>query len=402
MASRHPLRRPTAAAAAILLAQLLASPVRATEGSPGAQPAPTESRGTLNAGTEAQPTHRIAAVSGLRLLAAPEPDAPLIATLPVGEILTVIERSQAPSRVGDLQEYWYQVHTGPEPSGGTSGWVFGALTLPFDPSNPDATYRTLLERRIAAGQKRTWADDLDLLMLVARHLKPAPPSESIRALAGPAIDRIGESLKTACRYGQGGPGTLQAAPLVSELQGLRSAWPETTDRDGQEPWEPELLQRAEGMVRDCAAWQLRTLFEQEALGGLAVGMTGREAERTAKCRFRRYPPETNGPGDTFVRSESKDCGIELQIIVDEGNDADTGTVTDILLTKPFKGRTRLGIGIGSTQEELIAAYGRYSPDPKDPPFGVSGESVCEDGAHMGAEIKDGRIAAIDLAWGFCD
>jgi hypothetical protein len=61
--------------------------------------------------------------------------------------------------------------------------------------------------------------------------------------------------------------------------------------------------------------------------------------------------------------------------VDDGNDSDTGTVTDILLTTPFKGRTRLGIGIGSTREESIAAYGHYRPDPKDPPFGVSGEGV---------------------------
>jgi hypothetical protein len=37
--------------------------------------------------------------------------------------------------------------------------------------------------------------------------------------------------------------------------------------------------------------------------------------------------------------------------------ADTGTVTYILLTKPFKGRTGLGIRLGSPQEKLIAAYG---------------------------------------------
>jgi hypothetical protein len=197
--SRHSILLNTAVSVVILVGQHLASPLKAAEGSPGTESTPSEPSGSPNAGITTQSAKPIGAISGLRLRTAPQCDAALIATLPVGEILTVIERSPSRSRMGDREDHCYQVHTGPQPGGGNSGWVFGALTLPFAPASPDAAYRTLLERRVAAAQKRAWAVDLDLLTLIARQLKPAQPSEPVRALAGPALDRIGESLKTACR-----------------------------------------------------------------------------------------------------------------------------------------------------------------------------------------------------------
>jgi hypothetical protein len=362
-------------------------------------------------GTRFEPCCRLTAASGVRLRAAPDPAAAIIAVLPVGAVLTGLETSESASRIGDLEGHWYRARvrkdaatpSPAEPDDGAEGWVFGPLTLPFDPASPDSAYRTLLERRLAPGGPRALADDLDLLRLIARHLAPPHPGQVFSALAEPAVARIGEQLKTACRYDPSDPKAIDFRSLGAEIAGLRAAWETTHPRAGEQAPALATLHGLQRLVRDCAALHLRTRIEREALGRLRVGLTGREVEQVTDCRFRRSPPESAAVGDTFVRWTSPDCGIDLAIIVGEDNDADAGKVTEIRLGQGFTGRTSAGIGIGSPETELVAAYGRYLDEEKGRYLvGAGGEWVCEEGASVSFEIARGRVDAIDLRWGFCD
>lgn len=351
---------------------------------------------------------RLTAAAGVRLRVAPEPAAAVVATLPIGTPLTLTGEGTPPVRSGEFDGPWYPVRSGEAVTGaaqiaagqGVSGWVFGPLTLPLDPETPDAAYRTLLEGRLAASAPRALADDLELLGFIARHLTADGPNDAVRAGAGPVVERIDSDLKRACRFDPG-QSAIDFRAFRSEIATLLRSW-KGRDQTGAEPGHPEqVLHRIGALLEDCAALSLRTRFEQEALGGLAVGITGREVESLSRCRFRRYPPELSEVGDTFVRWQSTDCGLDLTIVVGEDKDALSGAVTDIALTRGFTGRGRDGIGIGSTRAEVLAAFGRYLTDDALAASG-SGNWVCGEGATVSFELEHDRVSAIDLRWGFCD
>jgi len=79
---------------------------------------------------------RLIAAAGVRLRKAPEPDASVVSTLPIGTPLTLTGEWTTPARIGDLKVPWYQVHGGedvdpvaPTAAGqSVSGWVFGHLS----------------------------------------------------------------------------------------------------------------------------------------------------------------------------------------------------------------------------------------------------------------------------------
>jgi hypothetical protein len=163
-----------------------------------------------------------------------------------------------------------------------------------------------------------------------------------------------------------------------------------------------LLARIQVMAQGCTALALRTRFEQEALGGLAVGVSGRQVQAMSRCRFRHSPPESSDIGDTVVFWQSADCGLDLTLVVGEDKDALAGTVTHIALTRGFTGRSRDGIGIGSTRGEVLAAYGRYFVDDKDLVAYETVDWVCDEGASIAFTLERDRVTEIHLNWGFCD
>jgi hypothetical protein len=418
-------RRPRSAAVAAALGLLLAA-ARLPAGEPDAgqaiDPGPSSPQAAGGPPETAEAT-RIAAASGVRLRRAPDPAAPIVATLPVGERLTELQAPNAPSPVGDPGGQWLRVRAGvqtgvqagaqAETQTGTrtgaapaqaqvEGWVFAPLTLAIDPAEPNGAYRTLLQRRAAETAARPWADDFELLMLIARLLAPGQGQGAADGLPGAALDRIEEGLKSACRYDPQDPRPLDLSAFRTRLAPLLGQWQGQVADPAQPPPELASLGRIGALANDCAALHLRTLIEREALGGLAVGIAGRQVGADSKCRFRRHPPETSEVGDTFARWSSPACGIELTLVLDDDGDQAAGEVTGIRLGPGFAGRTRAGIGIGSREAELLAAYGPYL-DPGARSFAVaSGDWVCEQGASVVIDTEAGRVSAIELGWGHCD
>ena len=330
--------------------------------------------------TTERPLHqRLTAAAGVRLRAAPEPAAAVVATLPIGTPLTLTGEGTPPVRIGELEGPWYPVRSGEAATGaaqaaagqGVSGWVFGPITLPFDPETPDSAYQTLLEAPGAGTLARPWADDIDLMMFIARHLHPDDPSHPLMLEYGTrALERIDDLADRDRFCGQHQGGLLDARSIYAELDALATAWPKpagdaprTPPQDGP-PAPPAilLLQHIRLLVQACAAVHLRTLFEQEALGGIGLGSSEGDIERVTGCRFRRSAPEPTYQeccGFSAATWESRKCGMAFEIAYFGDGKTGNGTAYWIDLGEGFKGRTRLGIGIGSTREAFVAAYGRY-------------------------------------------
>src|SRR2546423_3922052 len=76
---------------------------------------------------------RITTASGVRLRAEASTTAEEIARLPLGVIVTEVERSPDKTKVGAAEDYWYLVE-----AGSVKGWGFRGLVAPFDPARRDA------------------------------------------------------------------------------------------------------------------------------------------------------------------------------------------------------------------------------------------------------------------------
>ncbi|WP_020503338.1 hypothetical protein [Lamprocystis purpurea] len=106
---------------------------------------------------------RITVVPGVRLRPDPEPGCGQLERLALGTVVTVRKRTVVPSRVDGVAGRWYQV----ESPAGISGWVFGGLLAPHDPTHPLLSYGEILERHLASEPKSLRAE-LEFLELLAR------------------------------------------------------------------------------------------------------------------------------------------------------------------------------------------------------------------------------------------
>jgi Bacterial SH3 domain len=109
---------------------------------------------------------RITTAASVRLRATPDTASGEVARLQLGSVVRELERSQARSKVGASEDFWYMVSA----ADGARGWVFGGLTAPFDPARRDETYLRLSSDRLAAASP-TFNDSVELVRFVERALK---------------------------------------------------------------------------------------------------------------------------------------------------------------------------------------------------------------------------------------
>lgn len=113
---------------------------------------------------------RIIVASGARVRSAPNAGGGEVGRLQLGVVVRELERSGAKERVGGTEDFWYRVAA----PGGVEGWVFGALTAPFDEARRAAIYRKLAADRLKpAGEERepsaaTFAEQTDLVAFLTR------------------------------------------------------------------------------------------------------------------------------------------------------------------------------------------------------------------------------------------
>ena len=137
----------------------------------------------------AQPKLRITTASGVRVRAQPETGAAETAKLPVGVVLTELERSPQKAKVGASEDYWYQIST-PE---GARGWVFGGLTAPFDAARREEIYQSIADERLA-NKSASFADLVDLVRFLDRATKEATRRDAAAGLEFARLSALARSL----------------------------------------------------------------------------------------------------------------------------------------------------------------------------------------------------------------
>lgn len=99
------------------------------------------------------------------------------------------------------------------------------------------------------------------------------------------------------------------------------------------------------------------LLKAERIGPLRIDLPEGEVARGIACHLRRGPvTPSEVDGDYYQEWAYPACGI----LLDMGAATPKGrqTIRAITLTRPSPWKTRRGIGIGSTEREVMAAYGR--------------------------------------------
>jgi hypothetical protein len=143
---------------------------------------------TINALAQSNAPSRITTASGVRLRAEASTTAEEVTRLPLGVVVTELERSPDKAKVGEAEDYWYLVS-----AGSVKGWVFGGLVAPFDPARREETYKRLADERLA-NQSATFNELADLFKFLERATKEAKKRDTLAALELSRLVALGRSL----------------------------------------------------------------------------------------------------------------------------------------------------------------------------------------------------------------
>lgn len=132
----------------------------------------------LTTTTNAQAAERITTATGVRLRSAPQTAAEEVTKLGLGVVVRVLGRSESRERVGSAEDFWYNV-AAPD---GREGWVFGALTAPFDARRRAETYLKLANDRLKI-EEQAYPDRAALFEFTERAAKEVTaPREAVAEL----------------------------------------------------------------------------------------------------------------------------------------------------------------------------------------------------------------------------
>lgn len=137
-------------------------------------------------------------------------------------------------------------------------------------------------------------------------------------------------------------------------------------------------------------------YEKETIGGLHIGLSEKEVNKLVPCKPKPGRDRFwHADGEYHQAWKYPDCGIELDMISDKKGRAKT--VGSITVTSPSTMRTSKGIGIGSTEQEVARAYGRFKnkEDSRGSEFFVAGSIY---GGLM-FDFKQGKVKRIFIGAG---
>lgn len=98
------------------------------------------------------------------------------------------------------------------------------------------------------------------------------------------------------------------------------------------------------------------IMDDEVLGDFGIGMTDENViTELDECHNKGNLEVWGADGLKHQQWDYKDDGISLGMVGEEGNQV----VDSIYATSPFRGRTKKGIRIGSTRDEVLKAYKEY-------------------------------------------
>ena len=132
---------------------------------------------------------RVTSASSVRVRSTPATTGSVVATLGVGTVLEELGRSDAPTRIGDVEDYWYKVRA----PGGATGWVFGGLTVAADPARIDDAYLRITRARLDA-QNLSLTDWIDLYGFLGRAATGAHSRDARAELEISRLRALGRSM----------------------------------------------------------------------------------------------------------------------------------------------------------------------------------------------------------------
>ncbi len=133
---------------------------------------------------------------------------------------------------------------------------------------------------------------------------------------------------------------------------------------------------------------------EERVGELRLGLMEKEVPANIPCKPRKGKEVYEGATGEYVQMwKYPECGIVLKM----GSERKGGAkvVESISVTAPSTLVTSRGVRIGSTEREVVNAYGRYR-DPEEP--AGKGKQFVAGSIYDGMifDFKDGRVVGIFL------
>jgi hypothetical protein len=112
-----------------------------------------------------QEKSRIITASAVRVRSEPQTTAKEITKLSVGTLVKEISKTDKKEKIGQDQDFWYQVVL----ADGKQGWVFGGFTESFDESKKEQIYINLVNTRLK--EKTSFNDQMDLVNFLEKAIK---------------------------------------------------------------------------------------------------------------------------------------------------------------------------------------------------------------------------------------
>lgn len=134
--------------------------------------------------------------------------------------------------------------------------------------------------------------------------------------------------------------------------------------------------------------------KSEKTGGLRLGMQEKDIEKNISCKHRKTREILEGATGLYVQTWNyPECGVVLKMSSERKGGAKT--VESITIAAPSELSTTRGIHIGSTESEVVKAYGPY----RDREGGTKkGKKFIAGSIYDGMifDFKDGRVVKIFL------
>jgi hypothetical protein len=132
---------------------------------------------------------------------------------------------------------------------------------------------------------------------------------------------------------------------------------------------------------------------KEKIGDLRINLPEKVVTKSIPCRLTRGAIKySHVDGQYHQTWKYSDCGISLDMA--SGKKGGSKSITSIELSYPGILQTKLGIRIGSTEQEVHKAYGRYMDKDSSRP----GENFVAGSVFGGLmfSFKNGRVSGIFL------
>lgn len=144
----------------------------------------------------------------------------------------------------------------------------------------------------------------------------------------------------------------------------------------------------------CASEGVAFDTSEERIGGLRLGMTEKALRGRIPCQPQKDRETFEEATGEYVQTwRFPECGIELKMgSIRKGGGK---VVRSIVVVSPSQLRTGRGVRIGSTEAEVIEAYGRF----RDPEYDTENKEVFVAGSVYDGlmfDFKEGRVTRIFL------